>query len=249
MASADFIPSVLRIIGIDLVLSGDNAVVIGMIAARLERRERRIAILFGGAAAVVLRITLTLVAASILTISIFQLLGGLLLIGIAFRVLRQETDAPGDVRSAIGMREAIVTIFVANLVMSLDNVLGVAAASNGDVSLLVFGLLLSMTILLFMGGLVAGLISRVRWLAYAATGVIAWTGAQMAFEDRFLHAHVAAAGFAAEYSVISLVTAATLGLAHWYYRLGSRSPVPVADDVDRRPVMRRRSEWCVKGRS
>jgi YjbE family integral membrane protein len=233
MESTDLVSSVLKIIGIDLVLSGDNAVVIGMVAARLGPRERRTALLVGGAAAIALRITLTVVAASILTIPVLQLVGGLLLVAIAFRILRQEEEADDGVRPAIGMREAIATIFVANLVMSLDNVLGVAAASNGDVGLLGFGLLFSMAILLFMGGLVASLIDRVWWLAYAATGLIAWTGAEMIFEDRFVHAHVALVGVAAEYPAVAAITAATLGLAHWYHRVGSRGQPP-ADGGDLR---------------
>jgi YjbE family integral membrane protein len=179
--SPELISRILQIILIDLVLSGDNAVVIGMAAYPLPRKQRRIAILFGGGAAIVLRITLTSVAALLLGLPALKAVGGLLLLWIGFRLLEQsETD---ETKQASTLMGAIGTILLADFIMSLDNVLGVAAASHGDVVLLIFGLLFSMAILMVGGSVFAELIERLWWLAYLGAGVIAWTGADMVQED------------------------------------------------------------------
>src|SRR5215475_1757883 len=128
-----FLSSILGIVIIDLVLSGDNAVVIGMAAHRLPIQQRRRAIIIGGGAAIVLRIVLTATAALLLKISGLQLFGGLLLIWIAFRLLKEEEESHEGLKVAGSMREAVLTILIADLVMSTDNVLAVAGASQGDV--------------------------------------------------------------------------------------------------------------------
>jgi len=126
---------------------------------------------------------LTAVAALLLKVPGLQLVGGLLLIWIAFKLLKQEEESHEGIKVAASMREAIVTILIADAVMSTDNVLGVAGASEGDILLLLFGLLLSMAILMWMGSIVANLINRFVWLSYAGAAVIAWTGGLMIFED------------------------------------------------------------------
>src|SRR5262245_7530157 len=161
-----------------------------MAAHRLEPRQRRLAIVSGGGAAILTRIVLTAAAAFLLGIIGLQLVGGLLLIGIAFRLLKAEEERHEGGSAAASMREAIVTIRSADVVMSFDNVISVAAASAGDVGLLIFGLILSMAILMFMGSVVANLINRFWWLAYVGSAVIAWTGVEMMFEDRWAVAHV-----------------------------------------------------------
>src|SRR5499427_7536626 len=123
-----FLYSVIRIVIIDLVLSGDNAVVIGMAAHRLPLPQRKKAIVIGGGAAIVLRIILTAIAAYLLKIPGLQLVGGLLLIWIAFKLLKEEEESKEGFRAAGTLREAVITILVADFVMSTDNVLGVAGA-------------------------------------------------------------------------------------------------------------------------
>jgi YjbE family integral membrane protein len=132
----DFLSSLIQIIIIDLFLSGDNAVVIGMAAHRLEPRQRKTAIILGGGAAIVLRIVLTAIAALLLQLSGLQLVGGILLIWIGVRLLAHEEESHEDVKVAGSMKEAVVTILVADFIMSLDNVLGVAGASHGNLLLL-----------------------------------------------------------------------------------------------------------------
>lgn len=204
---------------IDLVLSGDNAVVIGMAAHRLPPAQRTRAILIGGAAAIALRIALTAVAALLLRIPGLQLFGGLLLIYIAFKLLKEEEEVHEGVQVAASMREAVVMILLADLVMSTDNVLAVAGASRGNVGLLLFGLILSMAILMWFGSIVAGMINRFAWLSYVGAGVIAWTGALMVLKDPLVltravwlspsFANLSAAG----------VTIAVTAFAHWFHRV------------------------------
>jgi YjbE family integral membrane protein len=209
--------AVLGIVLIDLVLSGDNAVLIGMAAHRLPPRQRRLAILLGGVAAVLLRITLTAAAALLLQIAGLRALGGLVLLWIAFKLLKEEEESSDGVRPAASLRGAVLTILLADFIMSLDNVLGVAAASGGNVGLLLFGLILSMAILMVGGSLVAEFINRLVWLAYLGAAVIAWTGASMFLEDPF----VARVGVLAEDTRVVatvLVTIAVVVVAHLVHR-------------------------------
>ena len=211
--------SLVRIIIINIVLSGDNAIVIGMAAHRLPPRQRRIAILFGGIVAVVLRIILTAIAALLLRITGLQFVGGVLLIWIAFKLLKEEEESKEGIQIAASMREAIITILVADIIMSTDNVLGVAAASGGDLRLLVFGLVMSMAIVMWMGSLVATLINRFWWLSYVGAAVIAWTGAMMMFEDRFVTQRAEWLSRSVAYVSAAVITVAVTAFAHWFHRV------------------------------
>jgi YjbE family integral membrane protein len=214
--------AIFRIVVIDLVLSGDNAVVIGMAAHRLAPRQRRAAILIGGAAAIVLRIGLTTVAALLLGLPGLRLVGGFLLIWIAFKLVEEEEESHQGVKVAASMKEAILTILVADFIMSTDNVLGVAAASGGHLGLLLFGLIFSMLILMFMGSLVANLVNKFWWLAYLGSGVIAWTGAAMVLEDPIVHERLEPSVFV-KYMVAAVVTMGTLLFAHWFHRVREKA--------------------------
>src|SRR5436309_3978865 len=211
--------AIFRIVVINLVLSGDNAVVIGLAAHRLPLRQRRIAIFTGGAVAVLLRIVLTATAALLLQITGLQFVGGMLLIWIAFKLLKEEEESKEGVRSAGGMREAIITILIADFIMSTDNVLGVAAASEGDLRLLIFGLVLSMAILMWMGSLVANLINRFAWLSYVGAAVIAWTGALMVFEDPYVVRRADWLSRPIAYTSAALITIGVTVFAHWFHRM------------------------------
>ncbi len=214
-----FLYSIARIIVIDLVLSGDNAVVIGMAAHRLPLPQRKRAILIGGGAAIVLRIVLTAIAALLLQIPGLQLVGGLLLLWIAFKLLKEEEESHEGVRPAASMREAIFTILVADFVMSTDNVLGVAGASQGHMGLLLFGLILSMVILMWFGSLVADLINRFSWLSYVGAAVIAWTGGLMVFEDPIVVRRAVWLSRTVAYASAAVITIAVTAFAHWFHRV------------------------------
>jgi YjbE family integral membrane protein len=209
--------AIVSIVFINIVLSGDNAVVIGMAARKLALNQRKMAIFFGGAAAIVLRIVLTIGAALLLGVTGLRLIGGLLLIWIGFKLLKEEEESESGVKAAGSMREAVITILIADLIMSLDNVIGVAAASKGNVPLLVFGLVFSMAILMFMGNLLANLIDKFAWLAYAGSAVIVWTGATLLFEDPFILRRIDVAA-PLKYTVAAVTTVATVAFAHWFHR-------------------------------
>lgn len=214
----ELIPAVASIILIDLVLSGDNAVVIGMAAARLDLHQRRLAILLGGGAAILLRVSLTAIAAFLLQVPYLHLVGGVLLIWIAIRLLREEEEEHVGIKASHRLRDAVFTILLADLIMSTDNVLGVAGASHGNVELLIFGLVLSMAILMFMGSLVAAMVNRFWWLSYLGSGVIAWTGAQLILEEESVR-HVVELSSIVEIAICAAVTATSLAFAHWFHRV------------------------------
>jgi YjbE family integral membrane protein len=214
-----FAYSLIRIVIIDLVLSGDNAVVIGMAAHRLPPQQRRQAIIIGGGAAIGLRMLLTAIAALLLQIPGLQLVGGVLLIWIAFKLLKAEEESHEGIKVAGTMREAIITILVADFVMSTDNVLGVAGASEGHIGLLLFGLVFSMAILMWMGSLVANLINRFIWLSYVGAAVIAWTGALMVFEDPVVLDRAAWLTRPVAYASAAIITIVVTAFAHWFHRV------------------------------
>jgi YjbE family integral membrane protein len=214
------------IILINLVLSGDNAVVIGMAAHRLPHRQRRAAILFGSGAAIVLRVGLTAVATVLLRLAWIRLVGGAMLLWIGFKLLEQEEDVHEGERAADGIFSAISTIVVADFVMSIDNILGVAAAAHGDLALLIFGLAFSMVVVVVGGSLIASVLDRFWWLAYIGSAVIAWTGAEMMFEDSVVEEYLGEP-VTTTYILVAVITMAILAAAHYYHR--------------RRPKMRRLS--------
>lgn len=186
----DVLTAVFAIIVIDLVLSGDNAVVIGMAARRLSPENRRRAIIFGGAGAVGLRVLFTAMAALLLDIPYLQLIGGVLLVWIAWRLLKPSGHGE-HVSEANTLGEAIRTIVMADVVMSLDNILAVGGAADGDLRLLLFGLLLSIPILLLGSELVARLLGRFPALLYLGVLVLLHTAVTMILEDPFVEHRVA----------------------------------------------------------
>ena len=181
----DFLTGALSIILVDLVLSGDNAVVIGMAARRLPSRQRYLAILLGGFGAIVLRILLATGASFLLAIPLLEAIGGALLLWIAWKLLPDEQNSH-DVLPSASVFGALQTIVVADLVMSPDNVLAIAGVSHGNVQLLVFGLVLSMPLVLSSSGLIAALIGRLPWLLPVGASVLAWTGGGMIVDDHVL---------------------------------------------------------------
>lgn len=185
MLEPDRLVSIFQIIVADLLLSGDNAVVIGLAARRLSPENRRRAVIIGGAGAVGLRILFTAMAALLLDIPYLQAIGGLLLFWIAYRLLR-PADHTAHVGEAGSLGEAIRTIVVADVVMSLDNILAVAASADGDIGLLLFGLALSIPILLFGSDLVARLLGRYPILVYVGVVVLLYAAVQMVVEDRLI---------------------------------------------------------------
>jgi YjbE family integral membrane protein len=183
----EYLASVAQIILIDIVLSGDNAVVIAMAAHRLPAYQRKQAIWWGGGIAIVLRILFTLVMAFLLMIPGVRLIGGLVLTWIACKLLWEEEDeeiTPDAAdKSAIA---AIRMIFVADFVMSLDNMLAVAGASHGDWKRLLMGLVVSIGIIMTCAAFIARLMNRFKWIVYVGAAILAYTAGEMMLGDREL---------------------------------------------------------------
>lgn len=181
----DFIQPIISIIIIDLILSGDNAVVIGMAAGRLTAENRRKAIIIGGVGAVVLRIIFTAMAAILLDIPYLEAIGGLVLLWIAFKLTKPD-DHEANVTEANSLGEAIRTIILADVVMSLDNILAVGGAAHGNLWLLLFGLTLSIPIILFGSNLVANGLARYPLLVFIGAIVLVHTAVEMFLNDHIV---------------------------------------------------------------
>jgi YjbE family integral membrane protein len=181
-----FLIGFINIIILDLVLSGDNAVVIGMAARALPERQRKKAIIFGTSAAIVLRVALTGIAAYLLNIPLLMSVGGLVLLWIAVKLVTEEDDET-EVHVGRGLKEAIKTIIVADVVMSLDNVLAVAGASHGDFWLVLFGLMLSIPIIMWGSRIIAVMMNKLPWLVYVGSAILGYTAGQLIVEDPIIH--------------------------------------------------------------
>ena len=185
------ISAILAIVLIDLALSGDNALLIGMAARRLPDEQRRKAIIFGGLLAVALRIVAAAIVTLLLAIPYLQLAGGVVLAVIAYRLVRPgANDAHTGVQPAGSLREAVVTILVADAAMSTENVLGVGGAAHGDLPLLAFGLAISIPIVLFGSGIIARVLDRAPRLIWLGALALIWTAADMILADPAVDPHL-----------------------------------------------------------
>ncbi len=168
----------------NIVLSGDNAVVIAMAARTLQPAQRGKAIFWGSAAAIIMRIVLTIVAIQLLSLPYLKLLGAILLVYIGVDLLSAEEDDDGDgTREISGMMAAIRTILIADLVMSLDNVLAVAAAAKGNVPLLVLGLLVSIPLIIFGATLLTKVMERFPIIITIGAALLGFLAGEMLLTD------------------------------------------------------------------
>ena len=176
--------AVIAIVLIDLALSGDNALVIGMAARQLPPSQRRAAMILGGAGAVVLRIAAAAAVTLLLAIPYLQVTAAVVLLVIAYRLVHpSQTHGSRSVRAAATLRAAVVTILLADAAMSLENILGVGGAAHGSITLLVFGLALSIPIVLFGSAIVVGLLERYPRAIWLGALALIWTSAELALDD------------------------------------------------------------------
>ena len=175
--------SVVEIIFVNILLSGDNAVVIALACRNLSPRRRRLGIFWGVLGAIVLRIVLTFFAMTLLTNPYLKLVGGALLIWIGIKLIAEDEPADHAVKASDRLLTAVWTIIVADLVMSLDNVMGVAAAAKGSAPLIVFGLAVSIPIVILGSQIIMRLIDRYPVLVLAGGGLLGYIAGDMAVED------------------------------------------------------------------
>jgi YjbE family integral membrane protein len=184
LAEPEFWARLAGIVLIDLTLAGDNALVIALAVRTLPKRQQFFGRLWGTAGAVVLRLAFVVVATWLLTIPLLQLVGGVLLVWIALRLVRQNGESDGHVRHGTTLSQAIWIIMIADAAMSLDNVLGVAAAAHGDLLLVVFGIGLSLPLVVWGSGLLAWLMTRFTWVIWLGGGVLGYVAGEMILNDQ-----------------------------------------------------------------
>lgn len=202
--SPEFFSALLAIIVIDLVLAGDNAIVIALAARNLPKHLQRQAIVWGAVGAIAVRVLLTIVVVWLLRIPGLMFVGGALLIWIAYKLLQPDENGNGEGKSnaANSFWSAIQTIVVADMVMGLDNVLAVAGAAHGNYLLVVLGLLISVPIVVWGSSLLLGFVERFPVIVYLGAGVLAWTAAKMITAEPYL-----AEAFAAYWFIVPLTFA------------------------------------------
>lgn len=193
LSTTDFWIGLVKIIWINIILSGDNAVVIALAARSLPPEQQRKAILFGSGAAVVLRILLTVVAARLLELSFLQIIGGVLLLWIGYQLLSGDDEGDGAHHKGTGtMLAAIRTILIADLVMSLDNVIAVAATAQGNMVLLILGLAISIPLVIFGSTLMIRLMERFPIIVTLGAALIGWVGGETVVNDNLVHGYTMA---------------------------------------------------------
>ena len=172
----------------NVLLSGDNAVVIAMAARSLPASQQKKAIVFGSGAAIVMRIVLTLIAVRMLGLPWLKLVGGVALLWIGAKLMADEEDEHAAEAQPMGVAAAVRTILVADLVMSLDNVLAVAAAAQGNTLLLVVGLAVSIPLIVFGSTLILKVMERFPTIIVAGAALLGWLAGEMMLTDPALHA-------------------------------------------------------------
>jgi len=206
--------AVFQIIVVNILLSGDNAVVIALACRNLSPRQRRQGIFWGVLGAIGLRILLTFFAMSLLTNPYLKLIGGALLIWIGIKLIAEEDDSEHKVKASDRLLAAVWTIIVADLVMSLDNVMGVAAAAKGSMPLIVFGLIVSIPIVVVGSQIIMRLIHRFPILVLGGGGLLGYIAGEMMVEDPAIAPWVAAN--AAKYTWISPIVGVVIVVAVGY---------------------------------
>jgi YjbE family integral membrane protein len=181
--------AILKIIGVDIVLAGDNAVVIALACRTLPPRQRTIGLILGTAAAVVMRIGFTLVVGSLLGVPVLALAGGLILFWIAVKLLLAEEVGEESVRSGETLWDAVKTVAIADAVMSLDNVLAIAGAAQGDWTLIVIGLLISIPLVVVGSTVIMMILSRFPLLVWGGAALLGWIAAELIIREQLLRPH------------------------------------------------------------
>jgi len=190
-SSPIFWVALLQIVWIDLLLSGDNAVVIALACRSLPEKQRRWGILLGAGAAVGLRIMFAFAVSYLLGVPLLKVLGAVLLFWIAIKLVLDDTGGEHHVASSDSLWKAVRTIAIADAVMSLDNVVAIAAAARGHAELFIFGLLLTIPLIVFGSQLILKLISRFPILIWFGAGLLGWIAGEMMVADKVVLEYLA----------------------------------------------------------
>jgi YjbE family integral membrane protein len=218
LLSPEFWARFIEISFLNLLLSADNAVVIALAVRSLPSRQRLLGQLGGTLGAVILRLFFVGVISVLLRVPYLRLAGGLLLVWIGFKLVRPAAEAAGGSRHGGSFWEAVWIIVVADITMSLDNVLAVAAAARGDMLLVALGVGMSVPIVIWGSGVLAGWMNRHPWIIWAGGGLLGYVAGDMMLEDPLVVAWLGAVGPALEYPVPSALAAALAGVGWWMAR-------------------------------
>ena len=214
----EFWARLLGIVLIDISLAGDNALVIALAVRDLPARQQLVGRLWGTLGAVGLRVIFIAVVSFLLRIPLLQLVGGLALIWIAVRLVRPGHMDHAGTRHGTSLREAIWIIVVADVTMSLDNVLGVAAAARGDMVLVVFGIALSLPLVVWGSGFLARLMARHEWIIWLGGGVLGYVAGEMITDDPMVRRSLGIGAAAADFWLSIVLAAAVTALGWWLAR-------------------------------
>ena len=221
--AATFWLPLLKIMWINILLSGDNAVVIALACRGLPESNRRWGIMLGAGVAIVMRIAFTGVVATLMSWPYLKIVGGLLLIWIAVQLLVENTDE-SDIKETETIWAAVRVIAVADLVMSLDNVVAIAAAANGSWPLIIIGLTVSIPMIVFGAQLVILLLEKFPWLVWAGAGLLGWVAGELVLDEPTLSgAFHAVPNAVAHFGVPALGAALVLALG-WFLRKREHAP-------------------------
>ncbi len=222
MMELDFLTSILMIIGIDVVLGGDNAIVIALASRNLPESKRNKAIFIGTVLAIVLRILLTILAVYLLDIPFLQLIGGILLTLIAVNLLTDNNNNLSSIQGKTTLFQAIRTIVFADLVMGFDNVLAIAGAAHGNFTLVIIGLLISIPIIIWGSKLILLFMERFPFLIYCGGAVLAYTAGRMiTHEARLANFFQHNPTFATSIPFLFIFTVLTIGFIVQHIKLGN----------------------------
>jgi YjbE family integral membrane protein len=223
LAAPQFWIAVLEIIFVNILLSGDNAVVIALACRNLAQRQRRLGIFWGVLGAIVLRIVLTFFAMNLLAYPWLRLIGGALLLWIGVKLIAQDDGGEHKVKASDRLLTAVWTIIVADLVMSLDNVVAVAAAAKGDGPLIVFGLIISIPIVIVGSQIFMRLIARFPVLVVAGGGLLGYIAGEMVVEEPALQSWIKANAAGITWIVPVVGFAVVVAIGVWLTRRRRRT--------------------------
>ena len=218
--TGEMLARLVGVLGVNLILSGDNAVVIALAAHRLEGANRRKAIIWGSVGAVVLRLIFAAVVAYLLAIPLLQVVGGVLLIYIAWNLVNADPD-DSKIEAGGNTWEAVRIIILADAVMSLDNVIALVGVSGGNFVLLAIGLATTVPLVIFGSAMLSYLLDRFPILVYGGAGLLVYVAVEMIFEDEILHGYLSSLD---NYETLIAIGCALLFvLVSWLWRRGRKS--------------------------
>jgi YjbE family integral membrane protein len=228
LAEPEFWARLLGIGVLNLLLSGDNALVIALAVRALPPRQRLAGQIWGAVGAIALRVVFVAIVTLLLQVPLLQLAGGLLLLWIAVRLVRPEEEDGSATRHGSSVWEAVWIIIVADITMSLDNVLAIAAAARGEMYLVIVGIALSLPIVVWGAGLLARLMNRWAWIVWLGGGFLAYVAVEMVFEDKLVVGWLGATAQQMKMP-ISLAAGAVVTALGWW--LARRPHAALPEDV------------------